>query len=155
MTLTRAHKAFSRRVALLAAAACLLVLAFLGGYLAGNNGGGGGARVQVLQLAGTKIAPGALASLQLLPADASGNWPMTLAASGLPKLGRGGYYEVFLVRDGKIFAPCGAFIAKGGRSGVSVTLNAPYRLRPDDSWVVTKQSRDNHAPGPVVLRPTT
>jgi hypothetical protein len=154
MTLAKPRKPVGRRIALLAAAVCVLALAFLGGYLAGNNGGGL-ARGQTMELAGTKAAPGALASLRILPEDASGNLPMTLAATGLPKLGSGWYYEVYLVRNGKKIAPCGWFISKGTTRGVDVTLNAPYDVRPSDTWVVAKRFWRNEKPGPVVLRPTT
>ena len=98
MTLAKTRKPARRRVALLAAAISLLALAFLGGYLAGNHGGGL-ATGKTMQLDGTKAAPTALASLKLLPEDASGNLPMTLTATGLPKLGRGWYYEVKNDRD--------------------------------------------------------
>jgi hypothetical protein len=151
MTLSRERKPVRRRVALLAATVALLAAAFLLGYLAGNRGGGL-ARAETLQLRGTAAAPQALASLQILPADTSGNWPMKLSATGLPKLGPKEYYEVFLQRGGKIYAPCGSFVARG--DAVSVTLNAPYRLHPRDTWVVTRQQRGDREAGPVVLRPT-
>jgi hypothetical protein len=154
MTLSKPHNPFGRRVALLAATVAILAAAFVLGYLAGNRGGGL-ASAQTLTLTGTHAAPSALASLQILPSDTSGNWPMKLAATGLPKLGHKWYYEVFLVRHGKVFAPCGTFIAKGGERGVDVTLNAPYELEPGDSWVVTKQRWGEHTAGTVVLRPTT
>jgi hypothetical protein len=154
MTISKPHKPVGRRVALLAAAICLLALAFLGGYLAGNSGSGI-ARGETIELAGTRVAPDALASLKLLPEDASGNFPMTLTATGLPKLGKGWYYEVYLVRKGKIMAPCGWFISKGEQRGVDVTLNAPYDLQPHDTWVVAKRFWRMRTPGAVVLRPTT
>jgi hypothetical protein len=108
-----------------------------------------------MQLSGTHAAPAALAALKILPADTSGNWPMKLTATGLPKLGRDGYYEVFLVRNGKIYAPCGSFISKGNTRSIDVTLNAPYDLQPNDTWIVTKQKRGDRKAGTVVLRPTT
>jgi hypothetical protein len=154
MTLAKPKKPMHRRVALLAAAIVVLALAFLGGYLAGNDGTGI-ARGQTMELAGTKAAPGALASLRLSPADTSGNLPMTLTATGLPKLREGWYYEVYLVRNGKIFAPCGWFVSSGADHGVDVTLNAPYELQEKDTWVVAKQHWRSRTPGPVVLRPTT
>ncbi|MES1248691.1 MAG: hypothetical protein ABUS54_13570 [Actinomycetota bacterium] len=152
MTLNRKPTRVSRRVALLAAAICAFGVAFLLGYIAGNSGGGL-ARGTVLQLAGTKAAPSALASLKILPADTSGNWPMQLTGTGLPKLTGRGYYEVWLVR-GKDWEPCGSFVAKGTSNGIDVTLNAPYRLRKGDRWLVTTQHRGDRKHGPVVLQPT-
>jgi hypothetical protein len=151
MTLVRRPGRARRRVAAIAAIAAVLVVAFVLGYLAGNRGGGLASQTS-LRLTGTKAAPNALASLRILPVDTSGNWPMRLSATGLPKLGHKWYYEVFLVRDGKIYAPCGSFVSTGT---VDVTLNAPYRLRPHDTWVVTKQQWGDHEAGTVVLRPTT
>lgn len=151
MTLGKPAKPRGRRIALLAATFAVLATTFLLGYLAGNNGGGL-ASAQTLQLTGTQAAPSALASLRILPSDTSGNWPMKLTATGLPKLGGKWYYEVFLVRNGKIFAPCGSFVSNGT---ADVTLNAPYRLQPHDTWVVTKQRWGDHRGGTVVLRPTT
>jgi hypothetical protein len=141
-----------RRTALLAAAVIVLLLAFLGGYIAGNDRTLSG---HVLSLRGTTLAPKANASLRIEDVDAAGNWPMELAAVGLPKLPQKGYYEVFLVRNGKPFAPCGAFLVKNGGAAVSVRLNAPYRLRDGDSWVVTRQQAGDNGAGPVVLRPLT
>jgi Anti-sigma-K factor rskA len=149
-----ARRRITRRVALLAAALVVLVLAFLGGYIAGNGGDEGGlSRGHVLKLEGTAQAPQALASLRILPVDPSGNWAMKLSATGLPKLPPRGYYEVWVVRDAKIFAPCGWFKVKGPESGVLVWLNAPYELQPHDSWVVTRRIAGQRNPGPVVLRP--
>jgi hypothetical protein len=142
-----------RRVLLLAATLCVFALAFIGGYVAGNHGGGL-ASGTVMKLAGTSVAPNALASLRIAPVDDAGNWPMTLSATGLPKLPAHGYYTVWLMRDGKPYAPCGAFIVAGANRGVSVSMNAPYRLEHGDTWVVTKQFAGHRGVGPVVLSPT-
>jgi hypothetical protein len=155
MTLSRPAKPRGRRIALLAATIAILAVAFVLGYVAGNRGGGLASAQTTMQLSGTHAAPAALAALKILPADTSGNWPMKLTATGLPKLGRDGYYEVFLVRNGKIYAPCGSFVSKGNRRGIDVTLNAPYNLQPHDTWIVTKQKRGDRKAGTVVLRPTT
>jgi hypothetical protein len=146
------RRRLTRRAALIAAAAIVLLVAFLAGYITGNNGSPSG---RLLSLAGTAQAPRAEAKLRIEPADAAGNWPMTLAARGLPKLPPKGYYEVFLVRNGAIYAPCGGFVVPGGEAAVSVKLNAPYRFEERDTWVVTKQLPGVNKAGPVVLKPTT
>ena len=150
MTMTRGPLRVRRRVMLLAAAVAVIALAFLGGYLAGN--GGGTASAEVLKLTGTPAAPHAFASLQIEPKDAGGNWPMRLSVTGLPRLSAHSYYEVFLVRNGKPFAPCGSFKVAADRA-TTVQLNAPYRLQHGDTWVVTRQTPASHEPGAVVLRP--
>lgn len=152
LTLVRRRRGGARRpVLLLAAAIVILALAFLGGYLTGN-GGGGTASAELLKLGGTQAAPHALASLQIKPVDSAGNWPMRLSVTGLPKLSHGWYYEVFLERAGKPYAPCGSFKVASDRA-VTVDLNAPYRLKQGDSWVVTKQAPHSDKAGLVVLRP--
>jgi hypothetical protein len=153
MTLARSSRRRGhRRVALLAAAIVILLLAFIGGFVVGNSGDGLTGS-HTLKLTGTKQAPGALASLVITNADAAGNWPMQLSVTGLPKLPTHGYYEVFVTRNGKPWAPCGVFIVKSATGAVSVRLNAPYELRRGDGWVVTKQLPGHHEAGPVVLKP--
>ena len=153
MTLGRPlHRRVTRRAALLAAAAIVILCAFLAGYITGNDNGPSG---RALTLRGTALAPKAEGKLRLETPDPAGNWPMTLAVRGLPKLPARGYYEVFLVRKGRIFAPCGGFIVKNATEPVSVQLNAPYRFKPGDSWVVTRQIPGANEAGPVVLTPIT
>jgi hypothetical protein len=155
MTLGRQKTRATRKIALLAAALSMLAVAFLVGYLAGNRGSGL-ASPRVLELKGTSVAPQALASLELMPADPAGNVPMTLSATRLPESTPKDYYEVWLVRDGKIFAPCGSFVAKGGaEEAVHVELNAPYQAREGDTWIVTRHRWGTPGRGKVVLRPTT
>jgi hypothetical protein len=151
----RSPRRLQRRVALLAAAIVVLLLVFLGGYIAGNGNDNSVSGAHVLQLKGTSLAPTALASLRIEPVDSAGNWPMRLSAVGLPKLPARGYYEVFVTRNGKIWAPCGSFVVKNAKTGISVPLNAPYRLRKGDNWVVTRQAPGQRTAGPVVLRPLT
>ena len=148
----RTQRHMQRRLALLAAAFVLLALVFLGGYITGNDSTVGG---RGIKLQGTALAPKAEGSLRIQDADPAGNWPMTFAALGLPKLPPHGYYEVYLTRHGKPLAPCGTFVVKSKDIGVSVQLNAPYELESGESWVVTRQPPGVHTPGRVVLRPLT
>ncbi len=79
---------------------------------------------------------------------------MTLDVTGLPVLPARSYYEVYLVRTGTPWLSCGTFAVAGGRAETTVTLNAPYRLRAGDVWVVTRQLAGAEGPGPAVLRQT-
>jgi hypothetical protein len=153
MTLQRRQRRSGHRVALLAAALALVAMAFLAGYITGNGKGDGLATGTTLSLVGTPAAPDALASLRIQPVDAAGNWPMQISVTGLPSLPPRGYYTVYLVRNGKPLAPCGYFVVKATNRGTSVWLNAPYKLQPHDTWVVTRQLPGHHEAGPVVLRP--
>jgi len=156
MTLGREkrERQVKHRVALLAAAVALVAIVFLGGYIVGNSKTGGEAPARVLELTGTQAAPNALASLRISHADPAGNWPMQLTVTGLPKLPSQDYYVVFLVRDGKPWAPCGAFNVLGTSHGTTVHINAPYELKKGDTWEVMRYTQGGEKPGPVVLAPT-
>ncbi len=108
------------------AAAAVAALALFGlGYLAG--GGGGPDPLQTVAMSG----PGqASAQLDVFAKDAAGNWPMELRVSGLPS----GTYELWLTRDGKPAESCGSFAVAAGET--TVPLNAPYKLKSFDGWVV-------------------
>jgi hypothetical protein len=137
-----------RRPALLAAALVALALAAFGGYVAGNNGGTTFATVHTLDMHGTTAAPAASGAIAI--GRRSGpNWPMRIAASGLPPLRGKEYYEVWITRANKPPASCGRFRVRNGT--VSTYLNAPYRLKRGAGWIVTKQADDEHELGPVVL----
>ena len=141
---------FNRRrsAAYLIAAAAVVAVAFGGGYLAGNHGGSFTA-ARTVRMHGTAAAPQALASVKIGSADSEGNWPMLVKVSYLPKLPPGGYYTIWLTRDGKAIAPCGTFRAHGDTT--SVTFSAAYKLQRFDGWVVTKWVPGTHGPGPTVM----
>jgi hypothetical protein len=139
---------------LLLAAALVGVLVFIGGYAMGNGqkGSSGPNLVTTLNLKGTTAAPNAQASLEVWhPKD--GNWPMTLTVLGLSTLPPRRYYEVYVVRGGKILGSCGVFRVNQTRNPVVVTLNAPYPLQKGDTWVVTRQGVGGAEPGTTVLKP--
>lgn len=124
-------------------AAALAAAVFGGGFLAGAVTHGGGKKASaafVVVMHGTKAAPNALASIRVRDIDSAGNWPMDVTVQGLPRLPRGGYYELYLTRHGHIAASCGTFNVSGQKTTVS--LNAPYNLKRFDGWVVTR-----HLPG--------
>ena len=80
--------------------------------------------------------------IDVLPADAAGNWRMAADVSGLPRLPEGGYYEVGLTRGGKVEATCGRFVVAPDGTAHGVWLNAPYEFGHFERWVVTA-----HVPG--------
>jgi hypothetical protein len=137
-----------RRIATLLVAAALLLVAFGGGYLLAHHGRASASAVAfTVKMHGTTRAPTAVASLQVLEADSAGNWPMRMRVRGLKQLPKGGYYELYLTRDGKLGPQCGTFRVHGGTT--EVPLNAPYVLKRFNGWVVTR-----HLPGrPVASEP--
>jgi hypothetical protein len=123
-----------QRLALLAAA--LALAAFGAGYVLGA--GGDAEAVRVISMSGVGEARGASASIELLPEDEAGNWPMNVVIRGLePSRDRSDWYELWLTRDGRLVSSCGRFIVHRGRTEVRLTV--PYGLRSYDGWVVTRR----------------
>jgi hypothetical protein len=142
-----------RRTMLLIAAALSIIAVFAAGYATADHRAvnASGKAVKTLFLKGTRENPRAQATLDVWHAR-NGNWPMTLSVVGLRKLPPNTYYEVYLVRDGKPWGSCGMFVVSNSSRALTVPLNAPYGLRPGDSWVVTR-SAPGGEPGTTVLRP--
>jgi hypothetical protein len=135
-----------RAGAILALAATIALLAFLGGFVAGQRGEGF-SPVRSLPMHGTGLAKNASATIDVGKLDAAGNWPLRVVVRGLKPLPHG-YYEMWLTKNGKPVAPCGAFDVGTGES--KVRLNVPYDLRGYDGWVVTREKRKSRT-HPVVL----
>ena len=126
--------------AALLAAATLLLTTFGGGYLLGARDRGPSFREDfVLSMHGTGATPRAAASLVLGEIDEAGNWPMEMTVHGLPPLPPGEHYELMLTRNGKPVKSCGYFTVSGR---TIVFLNAPYKLRQYDGWIVTREGED-------------
>ena len=121
-----------QRLVLIAAA--LAALAFGAGYVLGGNDPDA---VRVISMAGVGPASEASGSIELLPEDKAGNWPMKVVLRGLePSRGRSDWYELWLTRDGRLAESCGRFVVHAGST--EVTLSVPYALRSFDGWVVTR-----------------
>jgi hypothetical protein len=121
-------------------AAAVAAVLFGSGYLLGGRSDDVEA-VRVIPMAGTNDGRGASASIELLPQDESGNWPMNVRLRGLtPSKDRADYYELWLTKDGKLADSCGRFTIHPGLT--TVTLSVPYGLRQYDGWVVTRRGSD-------------
>jgi hypothetical protein len=132
-----------RLAASLVAAAALALAAFGTGYLLGDRGVDPDAFAVdfVVPMRGTEAAPDARGSLEVGEIDEAGNWPMRLTVRNLRERPRDGFYELWLTKDGRLEASCGRFKVEG--DSTVVPLNAPYRLRQYDSWVVTAGGTDS------------
>lgn len=84
----------------------------------------------------TSFARGASAEIGLGERDGDGNWRMRLDVSGLPELPPGGYYLLWLEKDGEYGGTCGSFNV-GADGTAAVELNASYRLPDYDKFVIT------------------
>jgi hypothetical protein len=125
-----------RALALLAAA--LAAAAFGAGYLVGGRDA---TPESVITMEGAGDERDATASIEVLPQDDAGNWPMRVLVRGLePSRDRSDFYELWLTANGKPIASCGRFVVAGGVT--TVTLSVPYGLRRYDGWVVTRAGSD-------------
>jgi hypothetical protein len=142
-----------RRPLLLAAA---LVTAVVVGFLLGQVGSSSSTSInaeRTVHLHGTTLAQGALATLKLGKPDSAGNWPMVLKVSGLPKLTKGGYYDLYLTKNGVPLVSCGTVNVKS-LGPTTVRLSAAYVLEAFDKngWVVVRKTPANHyKPNQIVL----
>jgi hypothetical protein len=116
----------------IAAAAIAATVLFGLGYAVGGRGKPPDP-VRTIAMSGPA---GATATIDLQPVDAEGNWPMILHVQGLRPLPKGETYTLWLTRGGALADPCGTFAA--GAAPADVWLNAPYKLKRYDGWVVVR-----------------
>ncbi len=141
----------ARRAILLAAAlATAIVVGFLLGQSTGPSSKTSIDARRTVQLHGTSLARGALATLKLGKRDAEGNWPMVLSVKGLPQLPKDGYYDLYLTKGGKPLVSCGTFNVKGE---TVVPLSAAYNLERFDKngWVIVRKTPGHFKPTQIVL----
>jgi hypothetical protein len=138
-----------RRLVLAAAFATAIVLGIFLGQATKDNAF---RAERSVALRGTELAPNASGRLEVGKQNRQGNWPMELHVKNLDRLPGGGYYDLYLTRDGKPLVLCVTFNADGD---TVVRFSAAYQLdRFDrDGWVVTRQPRDHHTPDQIVLKP--
>jgi len=130
----------------LVAAAAIAGASFAGGWFAN-----GGERMRVTQVVALKGPSMEVASLRVGTPDEVGNNPMVLTVSGLPEL-QHGYYELFMVRDGKPVFPCTGFrVTTGG--AMSVRFSVPYSIHAGTKLEITAVQRGKAKwPGRTVMQ---
>ena len=134
-----------RRAALLIAAA-VAAAAFGAGYLLGDRGGAADestfAASKVVQLRGAGTDAHALVSVG--DRDESGDWQMLVTVEGLPRLGGGDYYTLFMTEDGKPVAQCGTFNVRGGVKSTTIRLSVAYDPAEFDGFALAKYTHHDH-----------
>lgn len=142
-----------RPLVLAAGFATAVLIGFVLGQSRGEDATPSFETLRSVQLRGTPLDPDARGTLELGRRDSQGNWKMLLHVKNLDTLPEGGYYDVFLTRDGKPVAQCGSFNVTRGE--VVVHFTAAYNLERFDKngWVVTRQLPGHHEPDEIVLRP--
>jgi hypothetical protein len=125
---------------LLLAAALALALAALAFGVGRWSGDGQESYRTAVQMVAAESNPQASAVIRLGERDpASGNWKLIVEVDGLPTLGRGDYYVLWLAKDGEYAATCGTFNVRGR---TTVEMTASYRLSEYDSWVISRAQDD-------------
>ena len=105
----------------------------LGYWAAGERGMDESYRVA---MRATEEARGASAVIRVGERDEeTGNVTLELDVSGLPKLREGGYYALWLAKDGRYAGTCGTFGV--GEGETTVSMNVSYDFERYDAWVVT------------------
>jgi anti-sigma-K factor RskA len=123
-----------RRVAAVLAFAAVVAAALGLGYW---TGGQVGVDEQYrVAMRATDEARGASALIRVGERDEeSGNVTLELDVSGLPKLPEGGYYALWLAKDGRYAGTCGTFGV--GEDETTVSMNVSYDFERYDAWVIT------------------
>ena len=134
-----------RRYTAIAAVAVAASVLFGVGYAIGGRD----SPDKPVQTIAMKGSAGVTASIGLLAPDEAGNWPMQLEVSGLPALPAGRSYTLWLTKDGALSESCGSFVV--GEGTTKVPLNAPYKLKKFDSWVIVQTGTTS----PFLLTSTT
>ena len=127
----------------LAAAAAAIALI---GFVVGQNTGSNSTSFEPLatkRMHGTALAPNARATIEVGKRGVDGNWPMLVDITNLPPAPEGGYYLLWLSRNGKPIAPCGSFNTQGGVETI-VHLSAAYSFHGVNGWIVTREVSGVH-----------
>ncbi len=140
----RAHPR-RRRWTELALAATLAAVALAAGFVAGSWGDDFESRVTI-SMDGVPPVADASAELAVGVRDESGNTALEMVVERLPQLPQGGWYELFLSKNGVIGASCGTFVTGEGKTTVRLSVGYDLGAWRDagryDGWVVTA-----HVPG--------
>lgn len=122
-----------RTLAAVALAAALSALFF---GLGTRIGADGFAEQAAVPMSATEQAPGAAAVIRVGERDERGNRLIRFEASGLEPLPEGGYYLLWIEKDGEYAGPCGSF-AVGSDGATEAEWTVSYDLGDADAWVVS------------------
>jgi hypothetical protein len=131
-----------RLLAAVVVGAAIAFAAFGAGYLVGDTPAPAAFQQDfAFVMHSTDSASQASASVVVGERDEGGNWPMIMTLRALDELPDDARYELRLTRQGEPSDSCGTFRVSGDKT--VVYLNAPYRLRDYDGWVVTREGGDD------------
>jgi hypothetical protein len=135
----RRPRARPLRTLVAAAAACTVAIVFGFGYRLGHTGGFETTLTRPMH--GTGAFAAARASIEVGRRDANGNRPLEMSVRDLRPLAQDAVYDLYLTKNGRPKALCGAFRI-GGSAVTRVRLSVPDDLDEYNGWIVTA-----HLPG--------
>ena len=122
-----------RKLVAVALAAVLAALSFgIGTLVSGDDF----EAVRSYPMTATPAGEGASATLVVGEADSHGNRAVRLESAGLPSLPEGGYYVLWLEKEGDYAGTCGTF------AGGDAEWTVSYDLWDYDAWVVSARLPD-------------
>jgi hypothetical protein len=133
---------------ILTLAAALAVMTLVIGYIVGSRHGGFNTEYTV-RMHGTPAAARAAALIRVGHIDSVGNWPLEVQVTGLRTLPENSYYVLYLTKHKRPAVACGTFRVHQGQT--VVRMNAPYRFKSYDGWVVVAHEPGATRPGPTLL----
>ena len=142
-----------RPATLLAVGIAAAAAAFVIGYAVGDHHNGFTGAFSV-PMHGVGQAKAALANVNVGSHDNGGNYPLELKVQGLRPLPSGGWYELWLSKNGKPTLPCGDFDVSGTQT--TVRMSVPWDFsdlrahKAFDGWVVIAR-RPAEKAAPVVM----
>ena len=128
-------RVWTRRRRLVAVALAAVIAAFsfgIGTLVSGDDF----EAVRSYPMTATADGAGASATLVVGEADSHGNRPVRLESAGLPQLPEGGYYVLWLEKDGDYAGTCGTF------AGGDAEWTVSYDLWDYDAWIVSARLPD-------------
>jgi hypothetical protein len=142
-----------RPATVFALAAVAAVAAFFIGYAVADRHASFSASADV-PMHGVGRLVAATADIRIGTHDSGGNYPLEMSVQGLPRLPKGGWYELLLSRRGRPTLRCGDFVVDGTQA--TFRLSVPYDLtelrnaKQYDGWVVVRHTPGQHA-APIVM----
>lgn len=147
---SRSLRLWTPRRSLAAVAFAAAVAAVFFGLGAWTTGGDDFDERYAVAMSGTFEAPAASAVVRLGEPDDDGNRPIRLEATGLEPLPEGGYYVLWLEKDGEYAGTCGTFAVGAGEAEAEWTVS--YDFTDYDAWVVSARvPGDEPADAPRIL----
>lgn len=137
--------------AALVLAAALTLIAFGAGYLVGDRSDGPGTAAgfdpaRTVELRGEG---GALAVVRIGDRDENGNRPMLVTVEGLERRPAGGYYTLFMTKEGKPVVTCGTFNVRD-KSLTTVRLSIAYDFDDYDGLLLSEYRTSDHKDHPLL-----